>query len=37
MKIVRMIGSLGFVVGFFTAIFVGMPWYIYHDPCCPGG
>ena len=35
MKIVRMIGSLGFVVGFFTAIFVGMPWYIYHDAMLP--
>ncbi len=35
MKILRMIGSLGFVVGFFTAIFVGMPWYIYHDPMLP--
>jgi len=35
MKIVRMIGSLAFVVGFFTAIFVGMPWYIYHDPMLP--
>jgi len=35
MKIVRMIGSLGFVVGFFTAIFVGIPWYIYHDLMLP--
>ncbi len=35
MKIVRMIGSLAFVVGFFTAIFVGMPWYIYRDPMLP--
>ena len=35
MKIVRMIGSMAFVVGFFTAIFVGMPWYIYHDPMLP--
>jgi len=35
MKIVRMIGSLAFVAGFFTAIFVGMPWYIYHDPMLP--
>jgi len=35
MKILRMIGSLAFVVGFFTAIFAGVPWYVYHDPILP--
>ena len=36
MKILRMIGSLAFVVGFFTAIFAGIPWYVYHhDPTLP--
>ncbi len=32
MKIIRFIGSLAFVLGLFTAIFAGMPWYIYHEP-----
>jgi len=37
MKILRMVGSLAFVVGFFTAIFAGIPWYVYvyHDPILP--
>ncbi|MBL7075709.1 YbjQ family protein [candidate division KSB1 bacterium] len=32
MKTLRLIGSLAFVLGLFTAIFVGIPWYVYHDP-----
>jgi len=28
MKIIRQIGSLAFVFGLFTAIFVGIPWYV---------
>ncbi len=28
MKILRHIGSLAFVLGLFTAIFAGMPWYV---------
>lgn len=35
MKLIRLFGSLIFVLGLFTAIFVGMPWYIYHDPTLP--
>jgi len=35
MKIVRLIGSTAFVLGLFTAIFVGVPWYVYHDPVLP--
>jgi len=35
MKILRLIGSLAFVLGFFTAIFAGIPWYVYHDPILP--
>jgi len=35
MKTIRLIGSLAFVLGLFVAIFVGMPWYIYHDPTLP--
>lgn len=35
MKALRLIGSLGFVLGFFTAIFAGIPWYVYHDPILP--
>lgn len=35
MKIIRLIGSLAFVLGLFIAIFVGIPWYVYHDPILP--
>jgi len=35
MKTLRLIGSLGFVLGFITVIFAGIPWYIYHDPILP--
>lgn len=37
MKILRSIGSLAFVLGLFTAIFVGMPWYVItsDDPVIP--
>ena len=37
MRIVRSIGSLAFVVGLFTVIFVGIPWYVIvaDDPVVP--
>ena len=37
MKIVRLIGSLAFVLGLFTAIFAGIPWYVIvaDDPVIP--
>jgi uncharacterized protein YbjQ (UPF0145 family) len=35
MKILRLIGSLAFVLGLFTAIFAGIPWYIYNEPMFP--
>ncbi len=37
MKILRNIGSLAFVLGLFTAIFVGTPWYVIvaEDPVVP--
>ncbi len=37
MKIIRHIGSLVFVLGFFTVIFIGMPWYVIvsEDPVLP--
>ncbi len=37
MKILRMIGSLAFVLGLFTALFAGMPWYVMatDDPVIP--
>jgi uncharacterized protein YbjQ (UPF0145 family) len=37
MKLLRHIGSVAFVVGLFTAIFVGMPWYVMvaDDPVVP--
>lgn len=35
MKAFRLVGSLAFVVGLFTAIFIGVPWYVYHEPILP--
>ena len=37
MKLLRQIGSLAFVLGLFTALFVGMPWYVIvaDDPVLP--
>jgi uncharacterized protein YbjQ (UPF0145 family) len=37
MKILRSIGSLAFVLGLFTAIFAGIPWYmmVSDDPVVP--
>ncbi|MEA2016654.1 MAG: YbjQ family protein [Actinomycetota bacterium] len=34
-KILRLVGSLAFVLGLFTTIFAGVPWYIYHEPILP--
>jgi len=35
MKFFRTIGSLAFVVGLFTAVFVGGLWHVYHNPMLP--
>lgn len=35
MKIIRLIGGLVFILGFFTVVFAGMPWYVYQDPTLP--
>jgi uncharacterized protein YbjQ (UPF0145 family) len=37
MRILRQIGSLGFVLGLFTVVFVGIPWYVWvaDDPVIP--
>ena len=37
MKLLRHIGSVAFVVGLFTAVFAGMPWYVMvaDDPVVP--
>jgi uncharacterized protein YbjQ (UPF0145 family) len=37
MKIIRHIGSLAFVLGLFTVVFVGMPWHVIvsQDPVLP--
>lgn len=35
MKIVQLIGAAAFILGLFTAIFAGIPWYLYHDPMLP--
>ncbi len=34
-KTLRLVGSLAFVLGLFTAIFAGIPWYAYHEPILP--
>lgn len=37
MKVIRQIGSLAFVIGLFTSIFAGIPWYVMvaDDPIVP--
>ncbi len=37
MKVLRHIGSAAFVLGLFTAVFAGMPWYVMvaDDPVVP--
>jgi len=37
MKVLRHIGSMAFVLGLFTAVFAGMPWYVMvaDDPVVP--
>ena len=37
MKVLRHIGSVAFVLGLFTAVFAGMPWYVMvaDDPAVP--
>ena len=37
MKLIRHIGSLAFVLGLFTAVFAGIPWYVIiaDDPVVP--
>ena len=35
MKALRLIGSLAFVLGLFTAVFAGIPWYLSQDPMLP--
>jgi uncharacterized protein YbjQ (UPF0145 family) len=35
MKILRLVGSLAFVLGLFTIIFAGLPWYISNYPGLP--
>ncbi len=35
MRIIRLFGSLVFVLGLFTVVFAGMPWYIYNEPLLP--
>jgi len=37
MKVLRHIGSVAFVLGLFTAVFAGMPWYVMtaDDPALP--
>ena len=37
MKAIRQIGSLAFVLGLFTVVFIGMPWHVIYaeDPVLP--
>ncbi len=35
MKTLRLIGGLAFVLGLFTAVFAGIPWYVYNEPMLP--
>jgi uncharacterized protein YbjQ (UPF0145 family) len=35
MKVIRLFGSLIFVLGLFVAIFAGIPWYVYNEPLLP--
>ncbi len=35
MKVLQTIGSLAFVLGLFVAIFIAVPWFVYHDPTTP--
>ena len=37
MKVIRLIGSLVFVLGLFTAVFAGVPWHVIvaDDPAVP--
>ena len=35
MKTLRLIGSLAFVLGLFTAVFAGIPWFVYYEPILP--
>ncbi len=34
-KTLRLVGSMAFVLGLFTTIFAGIPWYLYHEPILP--
>jgi len=34
-RVLRLIGSIAFVLGLFTTIFAGIPWYVYHEPITP--
>ncbi len=35
MKVIRLFGSLVFVLGLFIAVFAGVPWYVYNEPLLP--
>ncbi len=35
MKIIRLVGSIGFVLGVVTIIFAGVPWLVYQEPMLP--
>ena len=35
MKVIRLVGGMAFILGLFTVVFIGIPWYLYHDPMLP--
>ena len=35
MKLIRLIGTAIFVMGLFTMVFAGIPWYLSQDPTLP--
>lgn len=35
MKVIRLFGSLIFVLGLFVVVFAGIPWYVYNEPLLP--
>jgi len=35
MKMIRLIGTTVFVIGLFTMVFAGIPWYLSQDPMLP--
>ncbi len=35
MRVIQLTGALAFILGLLTAVFAGIPWYVYQDPVLP--